>query len=57
MRYAVSTSQDYDCGKIVVRDYESTPKGRVLVVVARENDAEAEQIAQQLCDLLNSTNK
>lgn len=57
MRYAVSTSQDYDCGKIVVRDYESTPKGRVLVVVARENDAEAEQIAQELCDLLNSTNK
>lgn len=53
MRYAVSTSHDYGSNPVVVRDFESTPPGRVLCVIARENQHEAEQIAQQLCDLLN----
>ena len=53
MQYAVSLSEDYGPNKVVVRDFKSTPPGRVLCVIARENQYEAEQIAQHLCDLLN----
>ena len=53
MRYAVSKSEDYGPNKVVVRDFESEPKGRVLCIIARENVHEAEQIAQHICDLLN----
>ena len=53
MRYGVSTSKDYGPNQVVVRDFDSTPQGRVLFVVARENLHEAEQIAQHVCDLLN----
>lgn len=54
MRYAVSISTDYSPNPVVIRDFESSPKGRVLVIVARENQHEAEQIAQHICDLLNN---
>lgn len=53
MRYAVSYSEDYGPQRVVVRDFESTPKGRVLLIVARDSQHEAEQIAQHICDLLN----
>jgi hypothetical protein len=53
MQYAVSLSEDYGDNKVVVRDFKSTPPGRVLCIIARENKYEAEQIAQLLCDLLN----
>lgn len=53
MRYGVSLSKDYQDGKVVVRDFLSTPKGRVLCIIVRDNKAEAEQIAQHICDLLN----
>jgi len=53
MRYAVSHSQDYSPNEVVVRDYKSEPKGRVLCVIVRDNKQEAEQIAQHICDLLN----
>jgi len=53
MRYAVSHSQDYSPNEVVVRDYQSEPKGRVLCVIVRDNKQEAEQIAQHICDLLN----
>lgn len=53
MRYAVSKSEDYGPNKVVVRDFDSEPKGRVLCIVARENVHEAEQLAQHICDLLN----
>lgn len=53
MRYTVSNSEDYGLNKVVVRDFRSEPKGRVLCVIARENAWEAEQIAQTICDLLN----
>jgi hypothetical protein len=53
MRYAVSQSKDYSPNEVVVRDFESEPKGRVLCVIVRENQQEAEQIAQHICDLLN----
>ena len=53
MRWAVSKSNDYDPHRVVVRDFESNPKGRVLCVIARDDDHEAEQIAQHICDLLN----
>ena len=55
MRYGVSRSEDYGPNKVVVRDFQSTPQGRVLCVITRENEYEAEQIAQQISDLLNST--
>lgn len=55
MRYAASLSEDYGSFKVVVRDFQSTPAGRVLCIIARDNQHEAEQIAQQLCDLLNNT--
>jgi hypothetical protein len=54
MRYGVSHSQDYkQVGEVVIRDFFSEPKGRVLCVIARENTYEAEQTAQYICDQLN----
>lgn len=53
MRYGVSLSKDFAEGRVVVRDFLSTPKGRVLCVIARDNQAEAEEIAQYIVDLLN----
>ena len=53
MRWAVSKSEDYGPNKVVVRDFKSVPKGRVLCIIARENENEAEQLAQKICDLLN----
>ena len=53
MRYGVSQSTDYDPHRVVVRDFKSEPKGRVLLIIARDNQHEAEQIAQGICDLLN----
>ena len=53
MRYGCSLSDDYVDNKVVIRDFESHPKGRVLCIIARDNQHEAEQIAIKLCDLLN----
>jgi hypothetical protein len=53
MRYGVSFSKDYLDGAVVIRDFESNPKGRVLAIVVRDNRYEAEQAAQYMCDLLN----
>ena len=54
MRYGVSQSQDYkQVGEVVIRDFLSEPKGRVLCVIARDNKYEAEQTAQYICDQLN----
>ena len=53
-RWAVSKSNDYGPNQVVVRDFESEPKGRVLCIIARDNIHEAEQIAQHICDLLNT---
>jgi hypothetical protein len=54
MRYGCSLSNDYNgIPQVVIRDFESTPKGRVLAIIPRESQHEAEQIAQQICDLLN----
>ena len=54
MRYGVSQSQDYtQVGQVVIRDFLSEPKGRVLCVIARDNIYEAEQTAQYICDQLN----
>lgn len=49
-------SRDYAPNRIVIRDHGSVPEGRVLCVIARENEAEAELIAQNICDLLNKQN-
>jgi len=38
---------------VVIRDFNSEPKGRVLCIVIRDNRYEAEQTAQFMCDLLN----
>lgn len=57
MRYAVSLSEDYGPNKVVIRDFGSNPPGRVLCIMARDNRHEAEQLAQQICDLLNTTNE
>ena len=59
MRYGPSTSNDYGPNQVVVRDFESVPKGRVLCIIARDNQHEAEQIAVKISDLLNneSTNQ
>lgn len=55
MRYAVSQSTDYGADeRIVIRDFESVPKGRILAIIPREDKKEAEQIAQRICDLLNN---
>jgi hypothetical protein len=54
MRYSVSHSNDYkQVGQVVIRDFLSEPKGRVLCVIARANTYEAEQTAQYICDQLN----
>ena len=53
MRYAVSKSNDYGPNTVVVRDFSTEPKGRVLCIIARENVHEAEQAAQHICDLIN----
>ena len=54
MRYGVSLSNDYsEHQQVVIRDFKSEPKGRVLATIPRENRHEAEQIAQRICDLLN----
>jgi hypothetical protein len=53
MKYGCSVSEDYAPNRVVVRDFTSSPPGRVLVIIARDNQHEAEQIAQRLCDLLN----
>jgi len=53
MQYAVSKSEDYGPNQVVVRDFKSVPEGRVLCIIARDNQHEAEQIAQHICDLLN----
>jgi hypothetical protein len=53
MRYGVSFSKDYLDGAVVIRDFESNPKGRVLAIIVRDNRHEAEQAAQYMCDLLN----
>ena len=57
MRYGCSLSQDYTPYRVVIRDFESSPKGRVLCIIARDNQHEAEQIAQGICDLLNYESK
>jgi hypothetical protein len=55
MRYGVSLSNDYlGPNTVVIRDFKSEPKGRVFAIIPRENRHEAEQIAQQICDLLNN---
>lgn len=54
MRYAVSRSSDYGSeDQVVVRDFESIPKGRILAIIPREDKHEAEMIAQRICDILN----
>jgi len=57
LRYGVSISKDYDPDKVVIRDFESIPKGRVLAIIPRDDQHEAEQIAQKICDLLNKEDK
>lgn len=54
MQYAVSLSEDYGANRVVIRDFRTNPPGRVLCIIARDNKHEAEQIAQQICDLLNT---
>jgi hypothetical protein len=39
---------------VVIRDFLSVPKGRVLAIIVRENKYEAEQAAQEIVDLLNN---
>ena len=53
MRYGVSRSEDYGPTRVVVRDFQSVPQGRVLCIIARDNEHEAEQLAQLITDLLN----
>jgi hypothetical protein len=54
MRYGCSLSKDYDPYRVVVRDFKSEPlQGRVLAIIARDNEHEAQEIGQQICDLLN----
>ena len=63
MRYGVSYSQDYlgegemalSNGVVVIRDFKSEPKGRILAIIPRDNRWEAEQEAQYICDLLNQS--
>jgi hypothetical protein len=55
MRYGVSYSTDYFEGAVVIRDFLSEPKGRVLAIIPRESRWEAEQEAQYICDLLNQS--
>jgi len=53
MRFGCSLSDDYAPNRVVIRDFKSTPKGRVLCIIARDNLHEANQLAQEICDLLN----
>jgi hypothetical protein len=53
MRFAPSLSTDYSPHRVVVRDFKSEPPGRVLLIIARDNQHEAEQVAVTICDLLN----
>ena len=59
MRFGVSASHDYSSyhggidPQVVIRDFQSTPTGRILAIIPREDHHEAEQIAQHICDLLN----
>jgi hypothetical protein len=56
MRYGVSFSTDYFNGCVVIRDFKSEPlPGRVLAIIPRDSRQEAEQQAQQICDLLNQS--
>jgi len=55
MRYGYSLSEDYTPNRVVVRDFKSTPPGRVLCIIARDNEHEAEQIAVRIADLLNES--
>ena len=54
MRYGVSFSNDYLNGCVVIRDFQSQPKGRILAIIPRDNRHEAEQEAQRIVDLLNT---
>lgn len=55
MRYGYSLSEDYTPNRVVVRDFKSNPPGRVLCIIARDNEYEAEQIAVHISDLLNKS--
>ena len=55
MRYGVSFSEDYLNGSVVIRDFQTEPKGRILAIIPRDNRFEAEQEAQRICDLLNQS--
>ena len=55
MRYGPSLSKDYGPNEVVIRDFKSEPPGRVLLVIARDNRYEAEQIAVKISDLLNQS--
>jgi hypothetical protein len=57
MRYGYSLSEDYTPNRVVVRDFQSNPPGRVLCIIARDNEHEAEQIAVLISDLLNKHTK
>jgi len=53
MRYGYSLSRDYNPFRVVVRDFQSTPPGRVVCIIARDNEREAELLAIKISDLLN----
>lgn len=55
MRYGSSISEDYAPNRVVVRDFKSSPPGRVICIIARENQYEAEQLAVKISDLLNQS--
>ncbi len=55
MRYGVSFTTDYLDGSVVIRDFMSEPKGRILAIIPRESRYDAEQEAQRICDLLNKS--
>jgi hypothetical protein len=55
MRYGYSLSDDYAPNRVVVRDFKSSPPGRVLCVIVRDNEYEAEQLAVKISDLLNQS--
>lgn len=55
MKYGVSFTTEYlENGSVVIRDFLSEPPGRIFAIIPRENRHEAEQIAQRICDLLNT---
>lgn len=51
-RYGVSFSADYLNGSVVIRDFGDS-QSRIFAIIPRNDRAEAEQIAQQICDCLN----